>query len=243
LAGVGGLRRYRLVRVREVGGANDEPIVGMMRTVMAVNLRRPSPVRDSSTAPAGLHAARPRYVGVGRVNGGTARAGRIETNREDEKMFETPIAVVGTIITDPIRRPVGDQDVYKFRMASNSRRRTADGNWEPGNSLYASVSCWGKGLGKGVGGSLGKGDPVIVVGYVYTSEYDDREGNRRSSLEVRATAVGPDLARSIASVDRLKNTAASSDDAAATKGDEPGDGAAAAESDDAVGGQVLPVAA
>ena len=158
-------------------------------------------------------------------------------------MFDTPIAVVGTIITDPIRRRVGDQEVYKFRVASNSRRRTADGNWEPGNSLYVSVNCWGKGLVKGVGGSLGKGDPVIVVGYVYTSEYDDRDGNRRSSLEVRATAVGPDLARSIASVDRLKNTAASSDDAVGTKGDESDDGDEAAESDDTVGAKVLPVSA
>lgn len=155
-------------------------------------------------------------------------------------MFETPIAVVGTIITDPVRRRVGDQDVYKFRVASNSRRRTADGNWEPGNTLYVSVNCWGKGLVKGVGGSLGKGDPVIVVGYVYTSEYDDREGNRRSSLEVRATAVGPDLARSIASVDRLKTGAAN--DAVETKGDDSDDGDAD-ESQDTIGGKVLPVSA
>ena len=38
---------------------------------------------------------------------------------------------------------------------------------------------------------------MIVVGHVYTSEYEDRDGNRRSSLEVRATSVGPDLSRSI----------------------------------------------
>ena len=134
-------------------------------------------------------------------------------------MFETPIHIVGTVITDPILRRVGDQSVYKFRVASNSRRRTADGTWEPGNSLYASVNCWGSRLVKGVGASLGKGDPVIVVGYVHTSEYDDREGNRRSSLEVRATAVGPDLARSIASIDRPKLTAASSDETAEAKDD------------------------
>ncbi len=158
-------------------------------------------------------------------------------------MFETPIAVVGTIITDPIRRRVGDQDVYKFRVASNSRRRTADGSWEPGNSLYVSVNCWGKGLVKGVGASLGKGSPVIVVGFVHTSEYDDRDGNRRSSLEVRATAVGPDLARSIASVDRLTTVAANSDDAAESKGDGPSDGDDPAEPDDTIGVKVLPVPA
>ena len=81
-------------------------------------------------------------------------------------------------------------------MASNSRRRTAEGNWEPGNSLFVTVNCWGR-LVTGVGAALRKGDPVIVAGHVYTSEYDDRDGNRRSTLEMRATAVGPDLSRSI----------------------------------------------
>ena len=60
-------------------------------------------------------------------------------------MFETPITVVGTIITDPIRRRVGDQEVIKFRVASNSRRRTADGNWEPGNSLFVTGQLLGQG--------------------------------------------------------------------------------------------------
>jgi single-strand DNA-binding protein len=158
-------------------------------------------------------------------------------------MFETPIHIVGTIITDPVLRRVGEQQVYKFRVASNSRRRTADGTWEPGNTLYASVNCWSKGLVKGVGASLVKGDPVIVIGYVHTSEYDDRDGNRRSSVEVRATAVGPDLARSIASIDRLRNNAANSDDAAEDKGDEAEREAASAESGDNVDGEVLPVPA
>jgi single-strand DNA-binding protein len=109
-------------------------------------------------------------------------------------MFETPLTVVGHIVNDPQRRKVGDQEVIKFRVASNSRRRTGDGSWEPGNSLFITVNCWGK-LVTGVGAALGKGAPVIVVGHVYTSEYEDREGNRRSSLEMRATSVGPDLSR------------------------------------------------
>jgi single-stranded DNA-binding protein len=78
----------------------------------------------------------------------------------------------------------------KFRVASNSRRRAADGTWEPGNSLFVTVNCWGR-LVSGVGASLGKGSPVIVAGHVHTSEYEDRDGIRRSTLEMRATAVGP----------------------------------------------------
>lgn len=128
-------------------------------------------------------------------------------------MFETPITVIGNIVTKPDRKRVGDQELIKFRLASNSRRRTADGNWEPGNSFFVTVNCWGK-LVTGVGAALGKGDPVVVVGYVYTSEYDDKEGNRRSSVEVRATSVGPDLARCVARIESRRQSSATSDDAA-----------------------------
>jgi len=158
-------------------------------------------------------------------------------------MFETPFTVVGNVITDPVLRRLGDQQVYKFRVASNSRRRTAEGQWEPGNSLYVSVNCWGKGLVKGVGASLGKGDPVIVVGFVHTSEYDDRDGVRRSSLEMRATAVGPDLSRSTATVDRPKLAVANSEDAADAKAEEAEDEAKVGESDDSADGKALPMSA
>ncbi len=120
-------------------------------------------------------------------------------------MFETPLTVVGNIVNDPQRRNVGSQELLKFRVASNSRRRSAAGAWEPGNSLFVTVNCWGR-LVSGVGASLGKGSPVIVVGYVHTSEYEDRDGNRRSTLEMRATTVGPDLSRCIARTEKIVPT-------------------------------------
>lgn len=116
-------------------------------------------------------------------------------------MFETPMTAVGRIITDLRRRVVGGQEVISFRMACNSRRRTAEGTWEPGNTLYITVNCWGK-LVTGVGAGLYKGASVIAVGTVHTSDYEDREGAKRSSLEMRATAVGPDLARVIARIEQ-----------------------------------------
>ena len=116
-------------------------------------------------------------------------------------MFETPITVVGRIITDFRRRVVAGQEVISFRVASNSRRRTADGNWEPGQTLYMTVNCWGK-LVTGVGAGLYKGAPIIAVGTVHTSEYEDRDGVKRSSLEMRATAVGPDLAKVIVRIEQ-----------------------------------------
>ena len=147
-------------------------------------------------------------------------------------MFETPLTVVGHIVNDPQRRKVGDQEVIKFRVASNSRRRTAEGNWEPGNSLFITVNCWGK-LVAGVGAALGKGAPVIVVGHVYTSEYEDRDGNRRSSLEMRATAVGPDLSRVFVRIEKPGYTGPDPDpgQAAVAPGGAAPEEAAAADDD------------
>ena len=144
-------------------------------------------------------------------------------------MFETPLTVVGNIVNDPIRRTVGDQEVMKFRLASNSRRRGADGKWEAGNSLFVTVNCWGR-LVSGVGASLGKGSPVIVVGHIHTSEYEDRDGIRRSTLEMRASSVGPDLSRCIA---RVEKTVSSGTDAAAGPAPESGPAVDATGTDDA----------
>ena len=116
-------------------------------------------------------------------------------------MFETHLTVVGRIVTDLRRRIVNNQELISFRVASNSRRRNGEGTWEPGNSLFITVNCWGK-LVTGVGAALYKGAPVIVVGDVFTSEYEDKDGQRRSTLEMRATAVGPDLSRAIVRIEQ-----------------------------------------
>jgi single-strand DNA-binding protein len=156
---------------------------------------------------------------------------------EGNNMFETPLHIVGNIVTDPIHRQVGEQEMVRFRVASNSRRRTAEGTWEPGNSLFVTVTCWGRAVA-GASAGLVKGDPVIVVGHVYTSEYEDRDGNRRSSVEVRATSVGPDLARCTARIDRVRPPV----EEQATN---LGDGAAAAVTDDGAdqSGEALPLSA
>src|ERR1700712_5406642 len=126
-------------------------------------------------------------------------------------MFETYLTIVGHIVTEPQRRRVGSEELIKFRVASNSRRRASDGGWEPGNSLFVTVNCWGK-LVTGVGAALGKGAPVIVVGHVSTSEYEDRDGNRRSSLEMRATSVGPDVSRAIVRIEKPGYTGPGADE-------------------------------
>jgi single-strand DNA-binding protein len=162
-------------------------------------------------------------------------------------MFETPLTVVGRIVSDLRRRTVAGHDVISFRMVSSSRRRLADGSWEAGNSLFITVNCWGN-LVTGVGAALGKGSSVIAVGHVYTSEYDDKDGLRRSSLEMRATTVGPDLSRLIVRIlDKVPAAAKDSEQATEseqaeqqeTTEDEPDESPAESQ----VPGRTLPLSA
>lgn len=146
-------------------------------------------------------------------------------------MFETHLTVVGRIVTDLRRRIVNNQELISFRVASNSRWRNPDGGWEPGNSLFITVNCWGK-LVTGVGAALYKGAPVIVVGDVFTSEYEDKDGLKRSSLEMRATTVGPDLSRTVVRIEQPRPRPADGpvEEPAVAADDEGSDDAEAEES-------------
>lgn len=120
-------------------------------------------------------------------------------------MFETPVTVIGSIVGDLKRRQVGSDEMIRFRVVSNARRRREDGSWVNSNALFINVSCWGR-LVTGVGAALGKGAPVIVHGHLYTSEFEDKEGNRRQVTEMKAIAVGPDLSRTIARIEKVGYT-------------------------------------
>ncbi|NNH74373.1 single-stranded DNA-binding protein [Nocardia uniformis] len=118
-------------------------------------------------------------------------------------MYEVNTAVIGTVVTNPVRRelPSGDA-VVSFRMASNPRRFDSHrGEWVDSNTMYLTVSCWRR-LVEGVDASLHRGDPVIAYGTLSSHEYRTRAGVERTDIDMRAVAVGPDLARCTALVQR-----------------------------------------
>ena len=123
-------------------------------------------------------------------------------------MKETEVTVVGNVVNSPQRSrlPSGDS-VTNFRMASTSRRfDRATQAWTDHRTFFVDVECWGD-LGGNVSHTLSKGDPVIVTGELYTHEWDSDQG-RRSRPQVRAEAVGPDLARGTAEFRRTARVVA-----------------------------------
>jgi single-strand DNA-binding protein len=118
-------------------------------------------------------------------------------------MRETLVTVVGTLVSDMKPRRVGPDGtlVLTFRVACNERRFDgASESWVNGDSLYLSVNCWRR-LAENAA-SLVKGDPVIVRGKLRTREWATEQGERRSVVELEASAIGPDLARCTATVRR-----------------------------------------
>jgi single-strand DNA-binding protein len=112
-------------------------------------------------------------------------------------MFDTTIVIVGNALTAPEwRRTKNSQTlVANFRVASTSRRFDKDKNaWVDGDSLRVRVNCWRR-LAENVTASIAVGDPVVVVGRLYTRDWTDSENNPRLSYEMDAVAVGHDLAR------------------------------------------------
>jgi single-strand DNA-binding protein len=124
-------------------------------------------------------------------------------------VFETNIVLVGNVLTAPEWRRTASTGalVATFRVASTARKLDREsGRWVDGDSLRLRVSCWRK-LAEGVSASIAVGDPVVVMGRIYTRDWTDSEGNARVSYEMEAMAVGHDLARGKAKFFRTRPTA------------------------------------
>jgi single-strand DNA-binding protein len=113
-------------------------------------------------------------------------------------MNETNVTVVGNVVDDPrLRTTDTGVDVAGFRVASTARRwDRATSRWSDAGSLFLSVTCW-RGLAGNAAASLRKGDPVVVTGRLFTRTYE-KDGQTRSTCELEAVAIGPDLARGTA---------------------------------------------
>jgi single-strand DNA-binding protein len=120
---------------------------------------------------------------------------------------DTDITVVGRVASAPRRaRLDSGSSVTNFRIASTARRfDRATQEWVDGETFWSDVECWDE-LGGNVIRSLSKGDAVVVVGRLWTRDYESANG-RGSTSQIRADAVGPDLRHGWAEYRRAARTA------------------------------------
>lgn len=101
------------------------------------------------------------------------------------------IIVVGTITADPEMRftPAGVA-VSNFSIAANERRFDAKAKeWADGGTTFLRCVVW-RDQAENVCESFFKGDRVIILGELEQQTYDDKEGNRRTSFQLRVNEIG-----------------------------------------------------
>ena len=98
------------------------------------------------------------------------------------------IVIVGYLGKDSEIRYLPDgAAIANFSVASTERRKDRNGDTQDQTTWFR-VSLFGK-IAETLGEYLVKGRQVYVEGRLSQQEFTDREGNKRTSLEVRASEV------------------------------------------------------
>jgi single-strand DNA-binding protein len=77
------------------------------------------------------------------------------------------------------------------------------GEWKDAGTSFLSVRLYRK-LAENAATCLRKGDPVIVRGRFIVRDYEDKNGAKRTAVEVDAISIGHDLNRGVAQFQRVR---------------------------------------
>ena len=98
------------------------------------------------------------------------------------------VILTGNLTRDPeLRSLPSGTSVCSLRVATNSSRKDESGNWVD-KPNYFDVTVWGM-QGENCAQYLSKGRPVAVDGRLEWREWQDKEGNKRQSVDIIADSV------------------------------------------------------
>jgi single-strand DNA-binding protein len=98
------------------------------------------------------------------------------------------VTITGNLTRDPeLRSLQSGTSVCKMRVAVNSRRKDANGEWVD-KPNYFDVTVWGA-QGENCSTYLSKGRPVAIDGRLEWREWEAQDGSKRQSVEIIADSV------------------------------------------------------
>jgi single-strand DNA-binding protein len=117
-------------------------------------------------------------------------------------MNDTLVTLVGNAATGVEFRETATGGMARFRFAVTPRRWNREKQlWTDGHTSFYTVWAW-RALASNLSGSVSIGEPLIVHGRLKVRE-EEREGLRRTFVDIEAVAVGHDLTRGTAAFRRL----------------------------------------
>ena len=97
------------------------------------------------------------------------------------------VIITGNLTRDPeLRSTSGGTSVCSLRIAVNSRRKEGDQWVDKPN--YFDITVWGS-QGENCAQYLAKGRPVAIDGRLNWREWEDKEGNKRQTIDIIADSV------------------------------------------------------
>src|SRR3989442_12070455 len=98
------------------------------------------------------------------------------------------VVMTGNLTRDPeLRSTPSGTSVCSLRIACNTRRKSASGEWVD-KPNYFDVTVWGA-QGENCAQYLQKGRPVAIDGRLEWREWEDQDGKKRPSVESIADPV------------------------------------------------------
>jgi single-strand DNA-binding protein len=94
-------------------------------------------------------------------------------------MFNNRIVLKGNLTKDPEYKTISDRELVTFRIAVNES--IGNGREE---TVYLDVDGWGSHAAYSENVGLSKGDRVIVDGRIRQRNWEDKNGNSRTSYSV-----------------------------------------------------------
>jgi len=98
------------------------------------------------------------------------------------------VVLTGNLTRDPeLRTTQSGTSVCSLRIACNTRRKDASGQWVD-KPNYFDVTVWGA-QGENCAQYLFKGRPVAIDGRLEWREFTDKDGNNRQAIDIVADSV------------------------------------------------------
>jgi single-strand DNA-binding protein len=131
-------------------------------------------------------------------------------------MADNSVTLVGNITREPeLRFTGGGKGVASFGLAVN-RRFQVNGEWQEKVSFF-NIVAWDT-LGENAAASLHKGTRIIVNGRLEQRDYETRDGEKRTVVEIVADEIGPSLRWARAEIERISRDTAGSSAGGASSG-------------------------
>jgi single-strand DNA-binding protein len=112
------------------------------------------------------------------------------------------ITVVGNLTRDPeLRFTPNGTPVVSFGVAVNKRYQDKNSGEWLNSADFFNIVAWFK-LAENCAESLGKGDRVLISGRLSQESWEDKEGQKRTSIRIVANVVAPSLEFATCKIDK-----------------------------------------